>query len=59
MSIEAPILVTGAAGRTGGVGGEIVEILRSRGLPVRRSCGLMTAEPEIFARPEPKLSWGT
>ena len=35
MSIEAPILVTGAAGRTGGVGGEIVDILLSRGLPVR------------------------
>ncbi len=35
MSIEAPILVTGAAGRTGGVGGEIVDILRGRGLPVR------------------------
>ena len=35
MSIEAPILVTGAAGRTGGVGGEIVDILLSRGRPVR------------------------
>jgi NAD(P)H dehydrogenase (quinone) len=35
MSIEAPILVTGAAGRTGGVGGEIVDILLSRDLPVR------------------------
>src|SRR5262249_20631603 len=35
MSIDAPILVTGAAGRIGGVGGEIVEILRSRHLPVR------------------------
>src|SRR5215470_3973949 len=35
MSIDAPILVTGAAGRLGGVGGEIVEILRGRGLPVR------------------------
>jgi NAD(P)H dehydrogenase (quinone) len=35
MSIDAPILVTGAAGRLGGVGGEIVEILRSRDLPVR------------------------
>ena len=35
MSIDAPILVTGAAGRTGGVGGEIVAILRGRGLPVR------------------------
>lgn len=35
MPIDAPILVTGAAGRTGGVGGAIVAILRSRGLPVR------------------------
>jgi NAD(P)H dehydrogenase (quinone) len=35
MSIEAPILVTGAAGRIGGVGREVVEILRRRGLPVR------------------------
>src|SRR5262245_21305208 len=35
MSLEAPILVTGAAGRTGGVGGEVVEILLGRGLPVR------------------------
>ena len=35
MSIEAPILVTGAAGRVGGVGREVVEILRQRGLPVR------------------------
>ena len=35
MSIEAPILVTGAAGRVGGVGREVVAILRQRGLPVR------------------------
>ncbi len=35
MSIDAPILVTGAAGRVGGVGREVVEILRRRGLPVR------------------------
>ena len=35
MSINAPILVTGAAGRFGGVGREIVEVLRQRGLPVR------------------------
>jgi len=35
MSIDTPILVAGAAGRVGGVGGEIVEILRSRDLPVR------------------------
>src|SRR5947209_7743686 len=30
-----PILVTGAAGRVGGVGGAVVEALRRRGLPVR------------------------
>jgi len=35
MSIDAPILVTGAAGRVGGVGRDVVEILRSRDLPVR------------------------
>jgi NAD(P)H dehydrogenase (quinone) len=35
MSLDRPILVTGAAGRVGGVGGAIVEILRQRDLPVR------------------------
>jgi NAD(P)H dehydrogenase (quinone) len=35
MSIDAPILVTGAAGRVGGVGREVVEILRGRDVPVR------------------------
>src|SRR5215470_8550071 len=30
-----PILVTGAAGRVGGVGGVVVKALRRRGLPVR------------------------
>jgi uncharacterized protein YbjT (DUF2867 family) len=35
MTIDAPILVTGAAGRLGGVGGEIVEILRRRDRSVR------------------------
>jgi NAD(P)H dehydrogenase (quinone) len=35
MSSDAPILVTGAAGRVGGVGGAIVKILRRRNLPVR------------------------
>ena len=30
-----PILVTGAAGRIGGVGGLVVEALRRRALPVR------------------------
>jgi NAD(P)H dehydrogenase (quinone) len=35
MSLHAPILVTGAAGRVGGVGYKVVEILRQQGLPVR------------------------
>jgi NAD(P)H dehydrogenase (quinone) len=35
MSIQGPILVTGAAGRVGGVGRMIVETLRRRDLPVR------------------------
>ena len=35
MATDSPILVTGAAGRVGGVGGEVVERLRKQGLPVR------------------------
>src|SRR5919197_4397934 len=35
MAIDRPILVTGAAGRVGGVGGAIVELLRQRDVPVR------------------------
>jgi len=35
MSLDKPILVTGAAGRIGGVGGSVVKMLRGRGLPVR------------------------
>ncbi|HEY6419863.1 MAG TPA: NAD(P)H-binding protein [Candidatus Binataceae bacterium] len=35
MPIESPILVTGAAGRVGGVGRNVVELLRHRGLAVR------------------------
>lgn len=35
MSIRAPILVTGAAGGTGGVGARIVEKLCKQGFPVR------------------------
>jgi NAD(P)H dehydrogenase (quinone) len=35
MSIDLPILVTGAAGRVGGVGGAVVEMLRQHDLPVR------------------------
>lgn len=34
-SLEAPILVTGAAGRVGGVGRRVVELLRKANLPVR------------------------
>jgi len=36
---DAPILVTGAAGRVGGVGGAVVDILRQRDLPVRTLVG--------------------
>src|SRR6516225_11445098 len=32
---QSPILVTGTAGLIGGVGGEVVAILRGKGLPVR------------------------
>ncbi|HZF41726.1 MAG TPA: NAD(P)H-binding protein [Blastocatellia bacterium] len=35
MSVHDPILVTGAAGRVGGVGRMVVEMLRQRDLPVR------------------------
>jgi len=35
VPVDSPILVTGAAGRVGGVGRAVVERLRSRGLPVR------------------------
>ena len=35
MPTADPILVTGAAGRVGGVGGAVVEALRRRSLPVR------------------------
>jgi uncharacterized protein YbjT (DUF2867 family) len=35
MSISTPILVTGAAGRVGGVGRMVVEALRRRDMPVR------------------------
>jgi uncharacterized protein YbjT (DUF2867 family) len=35
MSTVHPILVTGAAGRVGGVGGAVVEALQRRGRPAR------------------------
>ena len=53
MSIRAPILVTGAAGQTGGVGGEIVEILRGRDLPVRAFVRTDDDRAECFARAGP------
>ena len=47
MAIESQILVTGAAARVGGIGGEVVERLRKRGLPVR---ALVHREDEGAAR---------
>jgi nucleoside-diphosphate-sugar epimerase len=44
---QSPILVTGAAGRIGGVGGEVVDILRSKGPPVRAQ------HPEMFGSSQP------
>jgi len=35
MAIDVPMLVTGTAGRVGGVGGAVVERLRQRDWPVR------------------------
>jgi NAD(P)H dehydrogenase (quinone) len=35
MSDSEPILVTGAAGQVGGIGGRIVELLRAADTPVR------------------------
>src|SRR5262245_25403515 len=43
-----PILVTGAAGRVGGVGGLVVEALQRRGLPVR---AMVRREDERAANP--------
>ena len=49
-----PILVTGAAGRVGGVGGLVVEALQRRGLPVRamvrREDDLGAARPVFLLR---------
>ena len=55
MSPSNPILVTGAAGRIGGVGGAVVETLRQRDLPVRalvrsddeRAAGLRAIGAEV------------
>jgi uncharacterized protein YbjT (DUF2867 family) len=52
-----PILVTGAAGRVGGVGRTVVELLRQRGLPVRafvhrdddRAASLRSMGAEVMA----------
>ncbi len=55
MTTSSPILVTGAAGRVGGVGGAVVEALRRRDLPVRalvrreddRAAALRTTGAEV------------
>src|SRR4029453_17020839 len=60
-----PILVTGAAGRVGGVGGLVVEALQRRGLPVRamvrredeRAEGLSTASAYRFVGEGPRVSF--
>ena len=56
MSAQQPILVTGAAGQVGGIGGAIVKILLERQVPVRafvrrddeRADALRRAGAEIF-----------
>lgn len=64
MSTQRPILVTGAAGQVGGIGGTVVDILLRRQVPVRafvrrddeRADALRGAGAEIFVgdltRPE-------
>src|SRR3954451_4255580 len=56
MSAQQPILVTGAAGQVGGIGGAVVRILLERQIPVRafvrrddeRADALRRAGAEIF-----------
>ena len=40
-----PVLVTGVAGRVGGVGGLVVEALQRRGLPSAPGYGARTSAP--------------
>jgi NAD(P)H dehydrogenase (quinone) len=47
MSDSEPILVTGAAGQVGGIGGRIVELLRAADVPVR---ALVRRDDERAAR---------
>jgi uncharacterized protein YbjT (DUF2867 family) len=57
MTEDGPILVTGAGGGVGGVGGKVVALLREHGLPVRamvhhdddRANPLRAAGAEVFA----------
>jgi uncharacterized protein YbjT (DUF2867 family) len=56
MPVENPILVTGAAGSVGAVGRTVVELLRGRGLPVRRWSGARMNALRRCARPAPRLS---
>jgi NAD(P)H dehydrogenase (quinone) len=71
MSNSEPILVTGAAGQVGGIGGRIVELLRAADTPVRalvrrddeRAARLRRLGAEVVvadphsARPTVPLSW--
>jgi len=50
MSVSHPILVTGAAGQIGAVGGQVVEFLTARGVAVR---ALVRREDERAARLRP------
>ncbi len=55
MSLDGPILVTGAAGSVGGVGRTVVELLRQRNLPVRALVRRENARAK--ALPEATSGW--
>ena len=56
MSIDVLILVTGAAGRLGGVGGTIVEMLRQLAFPSARWSVAKMSVPKRCAPSAPR-SW--
>ena len=53
-----PILVTGAAGRVGGVGGLVVEALQRRGLPVSAMVRREDERAEALSPHPPTDSYG-
>jgi hypothetical protein len=59
MSTKGLILVTGAAGRVGGVGGAIVEAILRRGPPFARRCTAMMNGPMRCGRLAPRWSLAT